>query len=455
MSNHHSQRGYTLIELIVSVGIFSIVMLLASGAYLSLISYTREARAVSTVMTSLSYGIDQMSREIRTGTDYQCGTGGCANASSITVTNDQGHTVSYLLADGAIARCVDESVCTAAIAVPLTDPSIDVTSLVFNVKGNTSSSDGVQPYVTMTVRGEAAVAGESPVPFSIETSASQRTLDLGGSSGGSGGSGDDGGGDGGGGDGGGDTGDGMAATGGTVTQSGGYTIHTFTSGGALNVTHAGTVDVLVIGAGGGGGGGNSTQCVMGGGGGAGGYVYQTGVSLAAQSYTVVAGIHGAAGTGGFNVLSSGTSGTASTFDGISAAGGGGGGYGNCSGPGAAGSSGASGGGGGYGTGGTTSGGSGGTGGHNGAASQTGGTSGGGGGAGAAATSGVGGTGISNSISGTAVTYATGGQGNTTGLTAGVTSPDAAANTGNGGPGGWSASGGKGSNGIVIIRYPTP
>ena len=370
MSNHHSQRGYTLIELIVSVGIFSIVMLLASGAYLSLISYTREARAVSTVMTSLSYGIDQMSREIRTGTDYQCGTGGCANASSITVTNDQGHTVSYLLADGAIARCVDESVCTAAIAVPLTDPSIDVTSLVFNVKGNTSSSDGVQPYVTMTVRGEAAVAGESPVPFSIETSASQRTLDLGGSSGGSGGSGDDGGGD---------TGGDTFATGGTVTQSGGYTIHTFTSNGTFTPTTSGTVDVLVIGGGGGGGSGNSTQCVMGGGGGAGGFVYQAGVAVSAQSYSITVGAGGQGGWSG--ALNNGVNGGSSFFGSVVGAnGGGGGGYGNCSGAGGSGSVGASGGGGGYGTGGTVSGGAGGTGGHNGATSQTGGTSGGGGGA---------------------------------------------------------------------------
>ena len=60
----------------------------------------------------------------------------------------------------------------------------------------------------------------------------------------------------------------MSATGGTVTTSGNYKIHTFTGTGAFVVSDAGNqggVDYLVVAGGGGGGGG------YGGGGGAGGY----------------------------------------------------------------------------------------------------------------------------------------------------------------------------------------
>ena len=61
----------------------------------------------------------------------------------------------------------------------------------------------------------------------------------------------------------------MSATGGTITYSGGYTIHTFTSNGDFTVTSDGVCDYLVIG--GGGGGGNSAVGYGGaGGGGAGG-----------------------------------------------------------------------------------------------------------------------------------------------------------------------------------------
>ena len=57
---------------------------------------------------------------------------------------------------------------------------------------------------------------------------------------------------------------GVVATGGTVTDVGGYRIHTFNSGANFVVTQGGEVDYLVVG--GGGGGGRDA----GGGGGAGG-----------------------------------------------------------------------------------------------------------------------------------------------------------------------------------------
>lgn len=99
-------------------------------------------------------------------------------------------------------------------------------------------------------------------------------------------------------------------TGGTVTQSGGNVIHTFTSLGAatLTIPMSSTGQVLVVGGGGGGG------ASIGGGGGGGGVVYIPTVTLSG-SYSVSVGAGGAAGT----------TGTASTFSNITAAGGGGGG----------------------------------------------------------------------------------------------------------------------------------
>lgn len=436
-------HGFTLIELIVSVAIFSLIMLFVTGAYLSLIAATHRASATSSVMTNVSTAVDSMARAIRTGTNYSCGgAGDCAppsGGSQFSFIDDQGRTVTYLLANGSLARCVNIA-CTPSSATPITDPAVSISTLAFYVRGTATyaSGDTTQPNVIMVVKGSAVVQKSAPVTFSIETSATQRIPDIG--TGGTGGLGSN----------------GAFASGGTIAESGGYTIHTFTSSGTFTPNTSGAVDVLVIGGGGGGGSGNSTTCVMGGGGGAGGFVYQSGVSVTAKAYSVTVGGGGAGGSSG--ALNNGVSGSTSAFNSVTAAGGGGGGYGNCSGSGGNGSAGASGGGGGYGTNGpgANTGGAGTSGqGHNGAASQTGGTSGGGGGAGGAATTGIGGAGLSNSISGSAVTYAAGGQGNTNGLTSGVTSPPAPSNTGNGGAGGWSATGGNGGSGIVIIRYPTP
>jgi len=93
------------------------------------------------------------------------------------------------------------------------------------------------------------------------------------------------------------------ATGGTVTQSGGRTFHTFTVDGTFTLNASvGTVEVMVIGGGGGGG------AVSGGGGGAGNMIIVTS-ALAVGSYIVTVGPGGAGGT----VSTNGGSGTQSRF----------------------------------------------------------------------------------------------------------------------------------------------
>jgi hypothetical protein len=93
------------------------------------------------------------------------------------------------------------------------------------------------------------------------------------------------------------------ATGGTITQSGGRTIHTFTADGTFDLLVAvGTVEVMVIGGGGGGGG------VSGGGGGAGNMVVVES-TLAVDDYTITIGAGGAGG----DALTSGGAGTQSRF----------------------------------------------------------------------------------------------------------------------------------------------
>ena len=267
----------------------------------------------------------------------------------------------------------------------------------------------------------------------------------------------------------------FSAAGGNITKVNGYTIHTFTSSGTFTVLNgSNNIDVLVVG---GGGGGANT----GAGGGAGGYIYKTKYKVSSGPYTVTVGPGGnsnpASGNNGFK-------GSDSVFNDITAEGGG---YGaSHSGSNNPGGNGGSGGGGGIRS--NTAGSPGGTA-SSGNAGGAGwmdpswiGGSGGGGGAGTAGSNGTnsqgsgnGGTGLSNSISGTAVTYAGGGgggevNGNTyVGLggsnIGGAAVVNAAggsgvANTGCGGAGGSFNGGiynigGAGGSGIVIVRYPTP
>jgi len=96
-------------------------------------------------------------------------------------------------------------------------------------------------------------------------------------------------------------------TGGTITTSGNYRYHTFTSSGTFTNTISNlSVDYMTV-AGGAGGGGR----YMGGGGGAGGVVAATGTSLSSGAYTVTVGSGGSGGAentqgtnGGSSVISS-------------------------------------------------------------------------------------------------------------------------------------------------------
>ena len=235
----------------------------------------------------------------------------------------------------------------------------------------------------------------------------------------------------------------------TITYSGGYTIHTFTSSGTFTSDVPRNVEVLVV-AGGGGGAGGKSGVSNGGGGGAGGYIYNSSYSVSGSVSVTV----GAGGAGGNNTLpSSGTNGENSVFDTLTAVGGGGGG--------STGNGNAGGSGGGAGgvattkTGGAATSGQGFKGGDNTTASYA---PGGGGGSSAAGqnnrvtTMGGGGAGTVSSINGSAVTYAKGGDAIASTIVNGT------ANTGNGGSGGYSVgsyAGGNGGSGVVIVRYLSP
>jgi hypothetical protein len=289
----------------------------------------------------------------------------------------------------------------------------------------------------------------------------------------------------------------FASGGDIVTNDGTYWIHTFLSSGTFTPAKELTCDLLAVAGGAGGGGSDSSGRTAGGGGGAGGYLEQTGRSVAVGSYNVVIGAGGAQGTSAAaatpSLVTRGTNGSNTVFDTSTAIGGGGGSGGGFGLNGTASTGGS--GGGGNAAGGTTEAGAAATQGNSGGATGygfaggNGGTNGsyqagaGGGGAGgvgavgnasassSGGTAGVGGVGRQSSITGTATYYAAGGSGGNEGSNAsntstnsiggaggrGATSTNPTAgvvNTGSGGGGGsYQGTGGTGGSGIVIIRYP--
>lgn len=199
MMTVRSQRGYSLLELIVSLGIFSMVMLVVMGAYVTLISLDRQARANNQLAASLSFAVESMARSLRTGSEYACNASAsvpnCSSSGqSISFCLD-GHTcrdgdadqqylVTYRIKDdGSIGQCTGTTGCLDNNAVSLTDPNIEIESLKFYVRGvdadsNPLTNDNIQPNVTFTISGTMRTEGNEEASFSIQTGATQRLIEL-------------------------------------------------------------------------------------------------------------------------------------------------------------------------------------------------------------------------------------------------------------------------------------
>jgi prepilin-type N-terminal cleavage/methylation domain-containing protein len=183
------KAGFTLVEMLVAVFVFSVVMVLSTGAIFSIVSANKTSQAIKSVMDNLNSALDSMSREIRYGTRYHCGAGTFSDRASCSDTNSE-TMFAFLNKDGTtqviynfntnnpndkfIERCtvtVNPSSCTR-----LTAPEVHITNLHFYVLGATIN-EGEQPQLLITISGYAQ-AGSSNSYFNIETMVDQRNLDM-------------------------------------------------------------------------------------------------------------------------------------------------------------------------------------------------------------------------------------------------------------------------------------
>ena len=194
-------RGFTLIEMLVSIAIFSIVMTMALGALLALSVADRKAETLKSGIDNLTFALDSMSRAIRTGSVYHCGTGGTATSPQdctgisadtyITFLSSNGVQTYYQLdvaQDGTSLcgqtvlpyGCIERKQ-GAGAWIPITSPDIVIlnTGHLFDVKGSafSSSGDTVQPKVVITINATVPVSITQNTLVHMQTSVTQRIYD--------------------------------------------------------------------------------------------------------------------------------------------------------------------------------------------------------------------------------------------------------------------------------------
>ncbi len=65
-----SNRGFTLIEMIVSLALFTVVAVVSIGALLKIMDANKKSISLKTVTNNINFALESMTREMRVGTKY-------------------------------------------------------------------------------------------------------------------------------------------------------------------------------------------------------------------------------------------------------------------------------------------------------------------------------------------------------------------------------------------------
>lgn len=153
------QGGFTIIELIVAVGLFIVVVGIASGTFVRSLRTQRSVAELMAANDNASLTLEQMTREIRTGKKLS------STGSRLSFINYQDQPVVYVLTDGAIERN----------GIPLTSRNVLVRYLFFILSGE-NPGDGKQTRVAIMM-GIAARGRLESFVTRLQTTISSRILD--------------------------------------------------------------------------------------------------------------------------------------------------------------------------------------------------------------------------------------------------------------------------------------
>jgi prepilin-type N-terminal cleavage/methylation domain-containing protein len=196
------KKGFTLVEMLVTVGLFTIIITIAVGGFTNAIRTQQQVSSLISAQSNVSLALEQMSREVRTGYLF-CNTSGntqpvssnnpngddadcnCvlspspAPSGSWTCTaldfyDDGSNNIVYSLQNGALTESINRNP-----AQSITGNAVSVKYLQFQLFGQTEG-DHWPPRVTISI----GISPSSTDPaimnnvFNLETTVSARTIDC-------------------------------------------------------------------------------------------------------------------------------------------------------------------------------------------------------------------------------------------------------------------------------------
>lgn len=188
----NQKAGYTIIETMIAISLFVVIVMMGMGTLLNANLLHQKSRDMRSIIDSLSFTLDDMSKNLRTGKDYHCIDDGdkfktnphsCSRGDGVSfkesVSGQQ--WVYYFGINDKNGTGIFKSTAGGNNPIQLTpgDIDIDETKSGFFISGaEPPPGDSNQPYVTIKLKGTITYKGVQS-PFDVETSVSQRLIDIG------------------------------------------------------------------------------------------------------------------------------------------------------------------------------------------------------------------------------------------------------------------------------------
>lgn len=174
------KKGFTLLEMLISVSLFTVVTTIAFTALFSIMDANDKAKTIKLVVNNLSMAMESMTREIRVGTNYTCdrsysiidGLDCSTGKGSISFDSKSGDNIYYWY--DSINKTIKRKI-GSSHTLNLVGEDINIDNLKFYVIGNGTESPSVQPRVLIVLKGSITRQGQKiKTVFDIQTTVSQR-----------------------------------------------------------------------------------------------------------------------------------------------------------------------------------------------------------------------------------------------------------------------------------------
>ncbi len=159
MRRKKTQQGFTLLEMIVSIGIFSVVIITTIGIIISVSNAQLKVASIQSTQDNIRFSIELLTKELNTGANYSTASPVCGGiGSEIRFDATSGRRVYFWDSTNLrIMRAkqdITSADCSGATGkvVQFTASDVFIDRLNFVVRGNTLGSSDGQPIVTITLR---------------------------------------------------------------------------------------------------------------------------------------------------------------------------------------------------------------------------------------------------------------------------------------------------------------